>query len=171
MRWLEWLFGKRDEAVYYPRDREIYSYFDGQSVRRADPVALYKKVMEKGPELSIDIKLSNSIHKDAGKGQENALVKIRDIFGLKSFEEGGLTEWEAAELLDNFLEYCETLKKNSSPSAMSSNSSEGSPTTSEAVPPTSSSSASGLTANGCSTAAPTPSSLASASPSGPSSPT
>lgn len=151
--------------VYHPRERLIYYYWNGAKHVAADPIALYKRMMAQGPELSIDIKVANSASKDAGKAHDALVGRIRTIFDLKPLTDGGLSELESAQLLDHFLVYCERLKKNSSPSPTSSTTTADSPTSSPTVPPTSNSSVSGSTANGPSTDGPGPSPMASGSPS------
>lgn len=98
--------------VYQPKERAIYSYFNGQEVLRIDPITLYKKLMEIGPELDIDIKVANSESKDAAKAQAKVIERIRWVFSVKSLEEGGLTEDETAGLLDHYLRFTDQVKKN-----------------------------------------------------------
>lgn len=104
--------------LYEPSSRAIYSYFDGKNVVSRDPIVLYRKVAEVGQELSVDIRAANSVlsAKIAAAGQAGVVKKIKQIFGVTSFEEGGgLTETELMALLDHFLEYCDRVKKNSNP--------------------------------------------------------
>lgn len=101
--------------IYQPAERLIFEFFDGSKVVKADPMRIYKRIMACGTELSTDQKLAVSPSKDAVKGHENMLKKIREIFDIKPLEEGGLTEFETAELLDSFLLYAHMIKKNSSP--------------------------------------------------------
>lgn len=152
--------------IYHPRERVIYHYWDGEKVVHADPQVLWSKVMEKGPELSVESKLSRSPSKDAPQAYKNLVERIRKIFNLKSFEEGGLTEGETEYLLDHFLGYCDEIKKNSSPSPTSpTGTSDTSGPSSGGGPPTRSSSDFGSTGTGSSTGGPGP------LPSGPPSPT
>ncbi len=121
---LSWLFGPRDNpSVYKPRELLIYEYFTGEKMVKADPMVVWKKIMAVGPELDIDIKLSKSAHTDAPKGHESVIKKIRSIFDLKPFEEGGLPETETAELLDHFMIFCASVQKKTN----------GSPTPAEAT--------------------------------------
>lgn len=111
--WIKNLFKKKEQLdVFLPSVRKIYNYFDGERLVRADPLVLYKRFLEIGTELSIDIKVSNSISKDASKAQIKALEKIRKIFDVKSLEDGGLSQVESFDLLDHFLNYCNNVKKN-----------------------------------------------------------
>lgn len=113
--WLRgWFVQTTGFDIYRPADRLLYHYWDGQRVVDADPLTLYKRLMEKGPELSIDIKLALSMHPDAVKGHDAAVNKIHHVFRVKPVDEGGLTELESCALFDHFLLYCEELKKNSS---------------------------------------------------------
>ena len=108
-------------ANYSVNERLIYQYFDGTKVVRADPLILFKKVMNVGLELSVDMKVANSPMKSAGESYTKAVGKIRSLFAIKPFEEGGLTEVESFGLLNHFLDYCEQVKKNSSFFVTSSN--------------------------------------------------
>lgn len=156
-RWIASWFKSADRFdTYSPAERLIYSYSNGSEVIAADPMLLWKNLMKVGPELSIDIKVANSPSKDAPKAHTEMLDKIRTIFGVVPFSSGkGLTEIETAKLLDHFLIYCETVKKNTKPSVTSSTNSEDSPTSSPDGQTISSSSDSGSTANEASTESPT----------------
>lgn len=154
MGWFFWNGRSRDD-VFNPTERKIYSYFDGEKTVKADPMALYKKIAGIGPELSIDIKVAQSRSKDNVKAHTQAMEKVRGIFNIKPFEEGGLTEAELQALLDHFLTYCEGVKKNSKMFTTSLPSSEASPTSTEpAVQIIQPSSGSGSTANAAFTAEP-----------------
>lgn len=166
-----WLFSwakkpnETDFNFYRPKDRFIYHYWDGQKDISADPLVLYKKVMECSHEIAIDSKVALSQSKDALKAHDSLLENIRKIFGVKRYEEGGLTETETDDLLNNFLLYADNVKKNSSPFATSLGTTEDStPTSEENPPPTFNTSASGSTENGPTTNDPHPPPLEPASP-------
>lgn len=144
--------------VYQPKERLIYRYFDGQKTVVADPLLLYRKVMGIGPELSVDLKVSQSSSKDAQKAHENAQMKIREVFGVLPLADGGLSELETMDLLDHFLAYCDRIKKNSSPSPTSPvETSAPSERSCEEDPRTSNSLDSGSTDAGSSISTPEPS--------------
>lgn len=167
-RWIKNLFGSNGHEaydVYKPAKRLIYSYWNGINQVQSDPMNLYKRMMDKGVELSIDVKLANSQSKDNKKGHDSLVNNVREIFRIKSFEEGGLTELEALNLLDHFLGYCEWLKKNSSRSPTLSNNSVDSTSSSEESPIISNSSASGSAENESFTEKPVPLPTALESPS------
>ena len=132
---LSWFRKPIEERLdfYRPAERFVYGWWDGSKEVRADPMVLYKKLMDVGPDVSIAIKVSESPSKDADKARQDLLGYIRRIFGLSSFEDGGLTEIETLQLLDHFLVYTETLKKNT----------RNSPTSPTATSPPSASSAGG----------------------------
>lgn len=117
--WLFRLFGFGTDDVYRPRQRLIYRYWNGTRTIQADPMVLFKRVMEVGPSLSIDIKVSTSPSKDAQTAHAGVMDKIRGIFSVGTFDKGGLTDLETAGLLDHFLTYCDRLKKNMRPTATS----------------------------------------------------
>lgn len=158
LTWLKSWFIEVDRFdVYKPRERLIYKYWDGKKLVSADPLVLYKRMMERGPELSIDIKVSTSASKDAAKAHESLVKGIREVFQVKTLEEGGITDLEAMDVLDHFLIYSEMVKKNSRPSQTLSAKLEDSVSPPVDGQATSNSSDSGSTENAPSTAALTPS--------------
>lgn len=137
LSWIKsWWRSKDRFDIYKPRHRLIYSYWDGSRIVHVDPMTLYKKVMAKGPEISIAIKIANSPSKSAPQGHEDVLKNVRDIFEVVPWDPKkgtGLTESEAFELLDHFLSYCDNVKKNTNPSqTLSNNSEESSPSLDDA---------------------------------------
>lgn len=145
-------------AIYKPKERLIYQYYNGKEVVKADPMTLYKKVMDVGPEMAIHFKVAKSQARDA-KGAHDALIgEVRKIFGIVSMEDDpdhGLPQMETMEVLDHFLTFIARVKKNSrtlpTPSAPSEDST---PTSEEGGPLTSSTSDFGSTESGSLTDAP-----------------
>jgi hypothetical protein len=139
--------GGDDWAVYKPEQRQIYKYWDGTAWVLADPLVIYQRMAAVGPELYIDMKLSESISKDAHLGRKNLLAKIRKIFDLAEYADGkGLTQAETVALLHHFIVYCEYVKKNYSPSPTSAAAPSPStppPASADAAPATPTSSPSG----------------------------
>jgi hypothetical protein len=110
------LFGGSSYDLYKPKEMQIYQFFDGQKMVKADPMVLYKRLADVRPELAINIKVAKSTllpDQDVIKGDNALLDNIRHIFSVKKFEEGGLTEIATTDLLDHFLIWTERLKKNS----------------------------------------------------------
>lgn len=143
---------------YDPGERLIFTYHDGTKKVRADPMVLYKKVMASRAELSIDRKVADSPSKDAMTAHGRLVDRIRAIFQLKLFEEGGLTEQETVELLDHFLFFVDEIQKKTNPSPTSwTETSAPSSSAAEDDRRTANTSDCGSTANGSSTAALTPS--------------
>lgn len=154
-KWIKSFFVRSERYdVYHPKERLIYYYWNGMKLVSADPIILYKKFMDVAPSLSVNIKVSESTSKDAGKAHEEAQENIRYIFDLPTFENGGLTRIEADGLLNHFLEYCYTLKKNSNRFTTSSTNSEDSKGSSEGNQPTDNLSPSGSVGNVDSTVKP-----------------
>ncbi len=153
-KWIKGWFGKRTPLkqdgyaydLYTLEERRIYRYYDGEKLVSADPMALHKRVMDVGPELSVDMKVANSPMKGAKEAHEKMLSKIRVIFSVKRFEEGGLTELETIDLLDHFLNYEDIQKKITQPYPTSpTDPSPSSASSSVESPPTASATASGST--------------------------
>lgn len=146
--------------IFQPADRRIYSYFDGTEVRRTDPQVLWGRIMDKGPDLFIPLKVADSISKDAPKARQDVLRIIREIFEVEQLgkKSGGLTEDETTDLLDHFVDYIDGVKKNLKPRSISSKATSGDgPTSESGNQPTSNGSGSGSTENGNSTGSLTPS--------------
>ena len=158
--WLKNLFTGRQGRydLYRPAERQIYKFWDGKKEVADDPMLLYKRMMDVGPELSINIKVANSPLKDAGEAHTKMLEQIRNIFRVAPLAAGGLTEYETVGLLDHFLLYCAELKKNlRSFATLPGSLAAASANSSAASPPTEKPSESGSTANAPSTAGPPPS--------------
>lgn len=125
-----WLFKDRYD-YYHPGERKLYKYFNGKEMVTEDPMVLYKKIMDVGPELDVDWKLAMSISKDARLGHNKLVEKVRKVFAIPPLKEGGLTETETVDLLFHFMIYTGMIKKNSqtvaTPATAPSPSTESSP--------------------------------------------
>ena len=167
-QFLRSLFRRQDRFdLYKPSERMIYQFWNGKQVVLDDPMLLYKRMMDVGPELSINIKVANSPMKGAGEAHSKMLEQIRSIFQVEPLAAGGLTEYETVSLLDHFLLYCATVKKNwRSFATLPANPVAASANSSDTNPPTEKPSASGSTASETSTAEPLPLPTGQASPSG-----
>ena len=166
------MFGwfKKDDGSYYrPKERLIYKFFDGEKDRKADPLELHKRMMERSADLYRTINLARSQSKDARQGHDEMIKHIRYIFGVKPLGEGGLTEQECMDLLDHFTDFCDGVKKNSPTSpTLPKGTSATSNSSPEENPPTPNSSDSGSTESEPSSAKPEPPTSGSESPSAPS---
>ena len=182
--WVKGLWAKRSSSedrfgLYHPREREIYEYFDGDKLVKADPMVIYKRIMARGQEISVDITVARSPMKGADKAHDSLIKKIREVFNVKPLSEGGLTEQETMDLFDDFLVYVDAIKKNTTPPPdlpEETSPSTSSPTapfggeSSAPAPDTKSSSDSGSTSSETSSAPPPQSPTGPPSPSGPSVP-
>lgn len=137
---LKWFRKDSASDIYHPKERKIYWYFNGDVVVRADPMAIYRKLMEVRFELANHFKVSESpFYKDKPDGKvaaQKAQAMIRNIFDLKTFSEGGLTELEAEEVLNHFIFYMDVLKKNSNqtPTSPEETSASSEPSSEESPP-------------------------------------
>ena len=152
-----WFGGGDRLDLFQPHERRIFTYWNGKEKVQADPMVLYKKIMEVGPSLGIDMKVAGSLSKDNIKAHHKMIATMRDIFSVAPFEQGGLLQDEVEDLFFQFMEFNDFLKKNSRQAATSV------PETSAATPPspaadqgTQSGSDSGSTANATSTVSPVP---------------
>lgn len=146
--WLKSWFATRDQDGFRLRERQIYSYSDGQAVRRVDPVDLYRKWQDVATDLDVDARVATSPSKDARAAEGRMMVKLRAIFDVKPFAAGGLTDGEVIDLFVHFREWVGRSKKNSPPPPTSPAETSG-PTEppSGGNPPTPSGGGSGSTAS------------------------
>ena len=163
LRFLKWLIARLEplpDDVYRPDERLIYAYFDGRTIIRADPLALWRRIAEIGPTLAIDIKVATSPLSKAPAAEANAINKIREIFAIKPKDgldcTGTLSDDQVAELLDHFMTAQAALKKNSRSTPTPSKPATEPPgeATSPASSATGSTSATGSAANASSTGEP-----------------
>lgn len=153
-KWLKSLFGKAEPFdTYTPTERLIFHYYDGKETVHADPYVLFKRMMKYAPELDVAMRVSVNplVNKDQARDAHDEMIeKIRDIFSVKPFEQSGLTELETVELLNRFLAFCGSVKKNSKVMPTNSTPSEP-PLAQPSSPPTPLGSVSGSTENASST--------------------
>lgn len=114
-----------DLTIFKADDMLIYTYSDGQKMVKADPMVLFKRWSEKEREIEVDLKAAQTPGFDkANEAYDAALNRIRWIFNIKPFEEGGLTEIKTLDLYNHLVMFFIEVKKNS-------NQSQTSPATSE----------------------------------------
>jgi hypothetical protein len=122
--WCQWLLRKVGVLptpgvdLYRPKERKLYGYWNGYKTIWEDPMVLYKRLIEVGPELSVDIKVANTTMKGNIEASQAVVDKIRVIFDVKPYDkekphQSGLTEIQLTDLLGHFMMYCDHVKKNS----------------------------------------------------------
>ena len=106
-----------DLTIFKAGEMLIYTYDKGGEIVKADPMVLFKRMAEKIMELDVDIKVALSGMKDSDVAYNKALEKIRWIFEVQPFDgTKGLTEVETFKLLDHFIYFTDSTKKNLSQS-------------------------------------------------------
>ena len=142
--------------------REIFSFWDGMRTRKADPVVLYRG-MATHPEYNLERDVPATADGDPAAHRLTVQV-VREVFGVKPWTEGedGLTERETVDLLWQFNDYLESLKKSTSPNPTLRPATE--PPSSDQGSPTSAESDSGSTSAEAKSDSPTESSVLSAAP-------
>lgn len=95
------------------RRRAIFRYFDGQRQRGIDPLAA-TRAFHQHPTFNLERHLPGLDEGDA-ESIELTVKAMRDIFGIKPWEQGGLTEAETLNVLRDFDVYLDLVKKNGSP--------------------------------------------------------
>jgi hypothetical protein len=180
MNFLSWLFRPPEpkEAftagpeVFSPEQQKIYVYWNGQKNPdgskvwiQADPMPLYKELLESGPEIAGWIAVIQVESKDAGKAHNDLCARLRMIFNIPPLvnkyqfpPNGTLTDTAVGLLMDHFMAFAERVKKNSptTPTPATAPSPNTEPS-SVAPSNTSNGSDSGSTAGGPSTDLPAPS--------------
>lgn len=96
------------------RTRAIFRYWDGQAMRSADPITLWRAI-KAHPQFNLE---RDPLMHDAGDDESTVIClnATRDIFGVKPVEEGGLTETETIDLLGSYFDWINAVKKNISTS-------------------------------------------------------
>ncbi len=110
--WKPWTWKKEQRLP----ERELFDYWDGTQQRKADPLACWRKIynhetyrhdthpllMDEGDQEAIEI----------------VLAMVREVFDVEEWDgESGLTQGETIDLFIDFLEYLDSVKKNTSPIA------------------------------------------------------
>jgi hypothetical protein len=106
-------FFRRTREAFSDKQRQIFRYWDGAKVLRADPAVILQE-MSAHPTTNFDTEPRIMRQQDTF-GQEaydSVLVGIRDVFKLKPIsEDGGLTEIETLDVWIKFQEFITGLKK------------------------------------------------------------
>lgn len=96
--------------------RDLFAYSDGQQIKHGDPFRIFRAIVN---DPRIDIARDQPLI-DVGAEPETskAIQVLMDAFGVTHWDgETGLTDWEILNLLVQFSEYMEALKKNTNSSA------------------------------------------------------
>jgi len=114
LRWFQQWYERRRL-----RGRGLFRYHDGRRIRYADPALLWRKLLN-DPRLDFEVMLPLA---DQGKEPEATTVGkvLCEIFEVEPWDDTrrtGLTSWEVLDLVRQFDEYLDALKKNTSPSRM-----------------------------------------------------
>lgn len=102
----------------YERNRAIFTYWDGQRLRRIDPLAAFRAIRAH-ERFDIDT------HLDLANGGIDEAIQVtleatREIFDVREYADGvGLTIDETMNLIGSFVYYLNALKKNGSPRPIS----------------------------------------------------
>lgn len=91
------------------RDRDIFTFWDGERQRQVDPLPAWF-AMSNDPECH---PVSDCPKADAGDRQAtcNIVGMVRRMFSIKTFDEGGLTEYELSMLFSEFMAFVAGQKK------------------------------------------------------------
>jgi len=94
----------------FNRNRLVFRYWDGSRTRLGDPIVLYRALMAHEDFRADDFKLLQM--RDLFPKLLGGMAKVyRDVFEVKTPEQGGLTEHECVANLRAFIEYLGLQKK------------------------------------------------------------
>jgi len=103
------------------RHRLLFRYWDGSRFVSADPFLLLRKLLNTD-KFDAELDLKKLEIPDAKIVTEKIgfiAEGVREIFGLKPYEKGGLAELECVQLLMEFSSFLERIKKNGASSLIS----------------------------------------------------
>lgn len=94
----------------FNRNRFIFVYWNGQKIVKGDPMVFWRSLQQHEDYREDDFKLIQV------EGLRNKIFGklsgvVRDVFGIKTAEEGGLTELECLDILRSYIEYSGFQKK------------------------------------------------------------
>ena len=116
------------------RKRQLFRYWDGARWRRADPLRLWRRIVNEWDELRPLLECA-----DTGKEPETtqAIQWLCGLFGVSRWSEDnarGLTDAELFGLLEQFYGYLDALKKSMGRGSMASQSMDGAGSNSQEHP-------------------------------------
>lgn len=128
------------------RQREIFTFWDGNKPRSADPIAVYRSLKD-DPKFNIDV---HPALVDAGDVDAIGITAaaVRSAFDVKPLSAGGLTEQECISLLLEYFDWVDSVKKKDSQPLTSQPASDTTPLLECSATPTSSPSESTSTVTG-----------------------
>lgn len=94
------------------RKRQIFTFWDGNRLRRIDPMVVWEKLVEH-PTFVEERHVTAAL-----RGEPEAVrivvATVCDVFGVREWSEGrgGLLRNECFDLLSSFYDYLDALKKN-----------------------------------------------------------
>ncbi|MGO9108539.1 MAG: hypothetical protein ACLP9L_04835 [Thermoguttaceae bacterium] len=94
----------------------VFSYWDGQRVRHADPFKLWRELTQ-DPDVNLE-RLLPEVDAADGKAIDTAIAHVCKVFAVTRWDETaqtGLTDLELLNLLGGVLRWTAFVKKNSSP--------------------------------------------------------
>lgn len=93
-----------------PTNRNIFNFHDGRTWRRADPMAIARRLAADS-KLAANLQIGQQDDEFGRQAFDEALAAIRGAFGVKTFEEGGLAEEDTLALYVQFSRFVQHLKK------------------------------------------------------------
>ena len=96
-----WLFNK---------NRFVFTYWNGHKIVKGDPMVFWRELQQHEDYREDDFKL---IQVDGLRNQIFAKLSgvVRDVFGIQTVADGGLTELECLDVLRSYIEYSGFQKK------------------------------------------------------------
>lgn len=98
----------------FNRNRFIFAYWNGQKIVKGDPMVLWRSLQQHEDYREDDFKLIQ-VEALRNKIIGKLACVVRDVFCIKSVEDGGLTELECLDTLRAYIEYSGFQKKSGEP--------------------------------------------------------
>lgn len=104
----------------YNRRRNIYRFFDGQTMRAVDPLRLYREILMHEDYRADDWSMSRIENRAVKLSAIARLATVwRDVTDSDTAEDGGLSDAECYALIGEFVQYSDDQKKNTVPTPIS----------------------------------------------------
>lgn len=89
--------------------RDIFEFYDGSQKRRVDPLVILDSLQDH--EFDVDTDLEKAISGDV-EANRRLVSMVRDVFGIKQYEDGGLTHLECSDnVFEKYMTFIHELKK------------------------------------------------------------
>jgi hypothetical protein len=89
-------------------DRNVFPFFDGKVTRKVDPLMILDRITTSGFDMQEDMQAVLNDDEDATR---KFMKMVRQVFNVRQYEDGGLTNLECSDMFDEFVTFIYELKK------------------------------------------------------------